>query len=50
MEETKGYIDIELGGWNLPEAIEMPAEPVEAGGVAALNERLREIYGADCFW
>lgn len=30
MEETEGYIDIELGGWNLPEAIEVPAEPVEA--------------------
>ena len=29
MEETKGYVDIELGGWNLPETIVVPAEPVD---------------------
>ena len=30
MEEAKGYIEIELGGWNIPEEIHVPAEPVEA--------------------
>lgn len=29
MEETKGYADIEMGGWNLPETIHVPAEPVD---------------------
>lgn len=26
------YIDIELGGWNAPEAITVEAEPAEARG------------------
>lgn len=27
---NENYIDIELGGWNVPEAITVEAEPVEA--------------------
>lgn len=27
---NENYIDIELGGWNIPEAITVEAEPVEA--------------------
>lgn len=27
---NENYIDIELGGWNLPETIVVEAEPVEA--------------------
>lgn len=27
---NENYIDIELGGWNLPETIIVEAEPVEA--------------------
>lgn len=26
---NENYIDIELGGWNIPEAITVEAEPVE---------------------
>lgn len=29
MEETKGCIELELGGWNLPEEVRVPAQPVE---------------------
>lgn len=27
---NENYIDIEMGGWNIPEAITVEAEPVEA--------------------
>ena len=27
---NENYIDIELGGWNIPEAITVEAEPVDA--------------------
>lgn len=32
---NENYIDIELGGWNIPEAITVEAEPVEAEPVEA---------------
>lgn len=31
MEETKGYVEIEVGGgWNIPEEVHVPAQPVVA--------------------
>lgn len=27
---NENYVDIELGGWNIPEAITVEAEPAEA--------------------
>ena len=40
---NENYIDIELGGWNIPEAITVEAEPVEARDFSDFELRRENI-------